>query len=409
MTRQDVIALVTGGLFFIGACTPVTPPLRKSSFSGIEPGAGPETFTVLTYNVWHGLNTDETWVTPSETPTQREKRLQFQIAQIATVRPDLILLQEVNPLPAQSNRYVEALAEQGLDYDAVQQVDACGIRLHEQSALIPGLNNGLVILSSKSLRLRKLIGLKLSGDLGQCENTSGVQFEELRYALIGDITIPETGKHYLIGSTHLHSGFEAGSVFLRQLEAMHESEPSSSYQNFRWVIEQSRFRRIRELDTLAREIRKLRREGNYAGFAIGGDFNFEPDFPEYEEAMLLRWEDTYAHATRDRPLYSADPQRNNLIHSGQVLELPASLQSIIDALPPLQARLVIEAYRLERGRPRRIDYLFVQQFLEGYCLQQQLFGTDHDSDGYPASDHFGVLTTFHRGEGLCRDSRMALP
>jgi endonuclease/exonuclease/phosphatase family metal-dependent hydrolase len=395
------MALATACLALVCACAPVTPPLRTTDPTAVLPGAGPETFSVLTYNVWHGLDTGEFWVTPSETPEQSDARLQFLIAQISAARPDLILLQEVNPLPAQADRYVQALADRGLDYDAVHQVDACGVRLHGDTALIPGLNNGLVILARQTLQLRKLVGLKLSGDLGQCESTSGVQFEELRYALIADITIPEAGQHYVIASTHLHSGFEAGAAFLAQLERMHQGGQSPRYRNFRWGIEQSRLRRIGELDTLAREFRKLLRHGDYAGFAVGGDFNFESDFPEYQEAMLLRLEDTHSLATRDQTLETADPQRNGLIHNEREPALPASLQRIIEALPPAQAEEVPEAYRLETGRPRRIDYLFVQGFLPGYCLKQHLFGTDHDSDGRPASDHYGILTTFRRTDGPC--------
>ena len=111
----------------IVACAPAIPPLPKTGPLTVSPDAGPETFKVLTYNAWHGLDTGEFWVTATETPEQSKARLEFQVAQISTARPDIVLLQEVNPLPARAERYVQALADRGLDYDAVHQVDACVI------------------------------------------------------------------------------------------------------------------------------------------------------------------------------------------------------------------------------------------------------------------------------------------
>lgn len=405
MTGRHTIGAAMLWLFIGSACAPVTPSLYDTGPLTVSPGAGPETFTVLTYNAWHGLDTGEFWVTASETPAQHEARLQFQVAQMAAARPDLILLQEVNPLPAQAGRYVRALAGLGLEYDAVHQVDACGIRLSGDAALIPGLNNGLVILARRPLQLRKLTGLKLSGDLGRCDSASGLQFEELRYALIGDITIPETGQHYLVASTHLHSGIEAGAAFLATLERAHRAGHLPRYPEFKWEIEQDRLRRIGELDMLARALRTFRRQAAYAGFAVGGDFNFEADFPEYEEAVLLRLQDTHALAQRDQELYTADPQHNRFIQTGQDTTLPASLQSVFNSLPLGLAMQAQEVYHAETARPRRIDYVWIESFLPGYCLRQELFGTETNAEGFPASDHYGVLTTFSRADGACPGTR----
>ncbi len=382
------------------ACAP-SPSLYKEGPLVPPPGAGPAIFTVLTYNAWHGLNTGEFWVTPAETIESNQARLKFQAALIKAAKPDVVLLQEVNPLPIRADLYVQALAELGLEYDAIHQVDACGIRIRGGKGLIPGLNNGLVILARRELALRKLQGLKLSGDSGRCDSLSGLQLEELRYALIGDITIPETGQHYLVASTHLHSGFEAGSHFLGQMERAHGAGFLARYPAFRWEIDQSRLRRIGELDLLTRTLRKFRRDGVYAGIAIGGDFNFEPDFPEYEEALLLRLTDAHTLTSRDRELFTADPQQNRWILVPEDLELPVELLKVFRTLPPELQPKALETYRSEARRPRRIDYLWLESFFPGYCVRQRLFGTEVNEDGFPASDHFGVLTTFARPEGAC--------
>ncbi len=383
------------------ACAP-SPSLYKEGLLVPSPGAGPATFTVLTYNAWHGLNTGEFWVTPAETIESHQARLKFQAALIKAAKPDVVLLQEVNPLPIRADLYVQTLAELGLEYDAIHQVDACGIRIRGDTALIPGLNNGLVILARRELRLRKLVGLKLSGDFGRCDSLSGLQLEELRYGLIGDITIPETGQHYLIASTHFHSGFEAGAHFIGQMERAHGSGLLARYPAFRWEIDQARLRRIGELDLLTRTLRTFRRDGVYAGIAIGGDFNFEPDFPEYEEAVLLRLTDAHALASRSRELFTADPEQNRWIQVPEDLELPVELLKVFKTLPPELQPKALEAYRSEARRPRRIDYLWLESFFPGYCVIQRLFGTETNEEGVPASDHFGVLTTFSRDGEPCR-------
>nr|MDH4355685.1 endonuclease/exonuclease/phosphatase family protein [Nitrospira sp.] len=397
-------ALLGSSLLIVAACAS-GPPLYKDEGPGAgQPGTGPETFKVLTYNAWHGLDTGEFWVTASETPEESKARLQFQVAQIAAAQPDVVLLQEVNPLPARAEQYVQALADRGLQYDEVHQVDACGIRLRGETALIPGLNNGLAILARRTLQLRKLTGLKLSGDLGRCDSASGVQLEELRYAVIGDVTIPETGEHYLVASTHLHSGIEAGAPFLATLERAHQAGYLLRYPEFRWEVEQDRLRRIGELDRLTRTLPAFRRQGAYVGFAAGGDFNFESDFPEYEEAVLLRLEDAHTLGHRDRELHTADPERNAWIVLGEESTFPAPLQSLFKELPPDLAARAHEVYGAEIRRPRRIDYLWMESFFPGYCVRQDLFGTELDHKGRPASDHYGVLTTFTRPNSPCADA-----
>ena len=161
--------LLTGCQAMPGFMQPVPQP--------VEP---PATFKVLTYNTLHGLEVSKLWVRQVETAEQHRARFTLRIKQLAEAQPEVILLQEVNPLPAMSENYVQALKQQGLDYAEVHQVDACGLRLAPGLAILPGLNNGLVILAKAPLTIRKLDGLKLSGPLGGCGDYTSVQFGELR-------------------------------------------------------------------------------------------------------------------------------------------------------------------------------------------------------------------------------------
>jgi endonuclease/exonuclease/phosphatase family metal-dependent hydrolase len=392
------VLLVVALLMLAMSCSHPAPRVvgEESQFPA---GTAPPTFKLLTYNAWHGLNTGEFWVTPSESPEQNLERFRFQARQIAAVSPDVVFLQEVNPLPQQAMTYVRALEELGLGYTEVHQVDACGVRLRNQAALVPGLNNGLTILAKAELRLKKITGLKLSGDLGNCGSTSGFQLEELRYAVIGEITLPGTATKYLVASTHFHSGFETGIQFLGYLGEMYEQKQFQRYAHLRWEVEKSQLRRIGELDRLVRELRKLMRQEGYAGFAVGGDFNFEPDSPEYEEAVLLRLSDTRALAACDSNLYTADPARNGLILQGEEPVIPTLLLAEIKREPLAVQEEITAAYRVEMKRPRRIDHIFVYRFLHQHSVTQDLFGLATDAAGLPASDHFGILST-HTIEAL---------
>jgi endonuclease/exonuclease/phosphatase family metal-dependent hydrolase len=365
-----------------------------------DPAAVPDVFRIVTYNVLHGLLTGRFGVAAGESLEENERRFRLQIMQLARIAPDIVFLQEVNPLPVQAQRYVKALKEVGLAYDEVHQVDACGMRMSENRALFTDLNNGLVILAKEPLRLRKLAGLKLSGDVGQCRTSAGFQLEELRYGLIGEVTIPGIARKYLVATTHLHSGFEAGAPFLTMLSDLRDV--FRRYADLLWAIRQSRLRRIGELNRLTRTLNKLKRDGHYAGIVFGGDLNFEEGHPEYEELRLLRYLDTSRIADHNGRLYTADPPRNPLIPDAETAPFPSLLVNLIAGEDPEVQAAITAAYRTDMGRPRQIDYLIEDSFLPGYCVTQTLFGQDMDHLGLPASDHYGLVNVYRREHTPCR-------
>ncbi len=380
------------------SCAGSSPSVSGPDEAQVASRSTPDRVKFLTFNALHGLATGKFGVTASETPEQNESRFRLLIAQLARERPDIVFLQEVNPLPHRAERYVSALKALGLDYMQVHQVDACGMRASEKAALFTELNNGLAILAKSELQLRKLMGLKLSGDLGKCQSTAGFQLGELRYALIAEIRMPGSKEKYLVASTHLHSGFETGSQFLRTLAELHREGRFRRYAAVKWDVEQSRLRRIGELDLLIRTLNKLNRDRSYSGSVVAGDLNFELDFPEYEEVQLLRFSDMSAVAEREGELYTADPVHNGWIKQNEAEAIPDLL---LNAIAPEEARVqeeITAAYRAELQRPRRIDYILVDGLLPEYCLSQALFGLETDDQGLPASDHYGLLNTYLRAD-----------
>ncbi len=354
---------------------------------------------VLTYNTLHGLEVGRYTVRPGESEEEHASRLAIQIEQMAAAAPDLMLLQEVNPLPGRALMYVDGLKKSGLDYDEVHQVDACGIRLIGNVAVVPGLNNGLVVLAKAPLRVRKLEGLKLSGGLGGCQDSTGVQFGELRYALIAEIENPATRRKVLAVSLHLHSGIERDEYFTQrivvgQLEGRIPNEEES--RKILAALAQDQERRLEELRTLVRKLRTLQTEGHYAGVVVGGDFNFEPDSPEYRALQEAGLKDTYVLARHTGELHSYNPQHNPIAQHEEVA-LPSALSSVVQAMPEAEREKIVAGYRQGLAMSRRIDFLFVMrsgQADPNACLRQELFGTPRPVTLDVGSDHYGVLDTY---------------
>jgi endonuclease/exonuclease/phosphatase family metal-dependent hydrolase len=359
---------------------------------------------VLTYNTLHGLEPSGLTVKASESKEARQARLNLQFQQLSLVQPDVVLLQEVNPLPAMAERFVKALKTSGFQYSEVHQVDACGVRV-AGLAVVPDLNNGLAVLTKAPLKLRKIKGLKLSGGFGGCRDFIGLQTGELRYALIAEIENPNTGRRFLAISLHLHSGIERNAFFIQKInEAIEQGRiRREDFEGIVTAMEQDQERRLDEIRVLVKEIQKLQAQGPYFGVIIGGDFNFEPDDPEYRELERAGLRDTYMIAGPTSDVYSLDPQRNPI--AGQaVREVPSGLREAMTRLPDSQQQRILEGYRKGISEARRVDFLFLMHSASESptgCLRQELFGQPTAVSAEPGSDHYGVLAMYIADSSQC--------
>ena len=360
---------------------------------------------LLTYNTLHGLEPSGLTVKANESQEARQARLDLQFRQLSIIQPDVMLLQEVNPLPEMADRYVSALKEVGLQYRAVHQVDACGMRLAPGLAVVPGLNNGLAVLAKEPLLLRKVEGLKLSGGVGRCEDYFGFQTGELRYALIAEVENPGTGRKLLTVSLHLHSGIERNAFFINKInDAVKEGRVRrDDFEGIVTAMEQDQERRLGEIRLLVKEVQKLYAKGNYLGVIVGGDFNFEPDDPEYRELERAGLRDTYVMAKPQTEVYSLDPQRNVIAGRG-LREVPSALRAAMNRLPESQQQKILEGYQKGITEARRVDFLFLMREpseRSAGCFRQELFGHLEGLPAMPGSDHYGVLVTYMADASRC--------
>ncbi|MEK6801455.1 MAG: endonuclease/exonuclease/phosphatase family protein [Nitrospirota bacterium] len=353
----------------------------------------PARFKVLTYNTLHGLEVGKFWVRQIETDQQYRARFTLRIKQLAEAQPDVILLQEVNPLPAMAHDYVEALAQQGLQYAEVHQVDACGLRFAPGLAILPGLNNGLVILANAPLTIRKVDGLKLSGPIGGCGDYAGVQFGELRYALLAEVTAPATGMTYLIATMHLHSGIERDAKVLHDLMEAHNEGRLQYYDQLMAELKMDEHRRHMELHTLMDALRQHQMHRRYDGIILGGDLNFEVESPEYRQLERAGFADT-AQIAVGMPMWNTyDPMGNQLAGHEEEALPPAFIAALAQEMKMDQEEAA-KRYRQAIDMARRIDFLFSMAFMANACLTQELFGKPTQMGDPIGSDHYGVLNIY---------------
>ena len=387
------IAVTIAG-FLALSCTGPSPQVRDLENIPALKVTPPETFKVLTYNVWHGLHAGPFWITLIEPPEKQKARFQLQVNQIAKEAPDIILLQEVNPLPKRADEYVEALSKFGLEYSEVHQVDNCGLRMSKNKAIIPDLNNGTVTLVKKEYRLNRIKGLKILGSFGMCRSTRGFQLQEMRYALISEITWPGSGDKYLVANVHKHSSFDNSIKFLEQVKELTDGDESKLYSQISKPFEKAQRKRKIGLTRLMEALNRLKKDGGYTGILVGGDFNFDPYSLEYNKALNLGLLDTHEIAIRDGELYTWDPAGNDLIVEDDETIIPRILGRAVSRTSDTAQAAILTAYQEDMLRRKRIDYIFVDSFLPNARLRQELFGLNKDPDGLPASDHYGVLNIY---------------
>ena len=349
-----------------------------SNLSHAEKNVNRNNLTVLTYNLWHGLNpVGFKKFQEYETEAQREARYQGFLRQVRALDPDILFLQEVNPVPAKSARIGKDLG-----MDRVYKVANAGIKI---GSIGPPSNlySGLAILAKKEFGLKDLGGRKLSGPPGYCTTAFSFQYGEFRYCHAASVTL--NGHKVLLMNTHLHHGIEAVPELREAMNSLVEQEKivRDRADEILNTINQASARRQSELKQALDFAQSL-------GFAdaptfFAGDFNATPGAPELD---WLTGTQKFASVPLDddpsKLLITWDAKRN------------ANTQFVADFKPVNE----FEAFVMEHflpivvGMSRRLDYVFhrgTQGWME--VRQSGLFGTT-PFDGRMCSDHFGIYAKF---------------
>ena len=347
------------------------------NITSVPPSTG--SLNVINYNLWHGLGQGIFKRKEIDPPNHKKQRFQTQLKELEEARPDILFLQELNPVSSLSKKIAQKLGMFG-----IYHVTNCGTSVLGLG--IPtNLSMGIAILVRPPFQIKKIKGFKLSGPFGFCHNPLFTfQYDEFRYGLFAMASHPDYGSMLLV-NTHFHHGVEWSPQVREKLNTWESNEVLTSAQRveIEETIDDSNLRRMQELQNLFNKVEQLQKD-NPLPLILAGDFNSTVHSLIYEEIIeTYQLRDTMS-TYFPRP-YTWDPLKNKKNHQ---------YTSLFDfSVPTFDIKEVQGFFRKYNGRPRRIDYIFLSSQFE--VISSALFGHKPSPDGIIGSDHFGVISNLH--------------
>ena len=391
---------------------------------------------VASLNSWHGLNGHGSMrFGQLETRTERIARLERQLACLKSLNADVILLQEVNPLPFRAHWYAQKLGMR-VEYVPCNS----GIKLGWGP---PGnLNEGLAILLPAHWKYEFLGRKQLSGTfrLNPLQLSAiahpflSFQTHESRVATALRLTLPEErrvdgyqGKHsLLIAVAHLHVS-HAQTENNEQIISKALAEGRLSKAEEKKIIRHFRAantRRMTETDQLLSWLEQLRQPDEPA--LMAGDFNCIPLSSPYNAILRRGWKDLWTEAgnsedmlesaTWDAPRNTLTQRVKNFSHtSGRGNEMISQILTEADNVPrridfmfghPCRSRPGSQSFEL--GVSGELLHISRFGFITGNPLthesmrcddftlykERQPFSSSAKDDSSFISDHFGLVAEF---------------
>ncbi|UCH09617.1 MAG: endonuclease/exonuclease/phosphatase family protein [Fidelibacterota bacterium] len=332
--------------------------------------------TFITINIWSGLDYMGTLkMGEYESRKVRKARYESMLTELKAHDPDVIALNEANPLPG----YARRLARE-LGYDYIYSVGMSGIKVGCFGIPV-NFKEGDAILARKSLHLRKVGMKRLSPGAGLISNCISFHFAESNQALAGSIEIE--GQRVYVVNTHLHAGVPDEERWRWEAEMLRDSGSMTEeeYQNFLDTWQASVVRRQDETQVLLQWIRNVLPEA--APVVLMGDFNAEPNSEEIAWVLADDYVDTWQEVhDPDSMGYTWEPKRNTNIQAFYTLPDPYDASvSLYEKLDALNTQV-----------SRRIDYIFVGNVPVEYIQRSEIVFDEAVAGQHP-SDHFGLLAT----------------
>ena len=333
--------------------------------------AAAEELRVVTINIWSGLDYIGTLkMGEYETREVREGRYQLLLEELKALNPDVIALNEANPLP----RYARRLARD-LDMDYVSAVGMGGI--HIGCVGIPvNFREGDAILAKRELNLRSLGKERLSGG-GVITNVFTFHFSEANQVVGGVIELD--GKTVYLFNTHTHAGPPHEQWFFDVVEnAVTDGViPPEGVDEILAKIEADQAWRQEEVDLMLDWMAEIVPED--APIVLMGDFNAQIIAPEIQDVVDAGFIDTYGTANPDLPGYTWNPDEN--------LNIMNLYERETEGLTPVEAVDIMDNFVT-----RRIDFIFAGgSFEESDIVSSEVVLNRGKNDQHP-SDHFGVMS-----------------
>ena len=335
------------------------------------------TLKIINYNLWHGLGEGFFKREELEPSSHKKRRFQEQIRRLKEAQPDILFLQEVNPVSSLSGRIAEEL-----EMKAVYQNTNCGVSFLDLGLPV-NLDMGIAILVRPPLKIKKIKGLKLSGPVGFCNPYLTFQYAEFRYALFALAHHPQYGS-FLLVNTHFHHGVEWSDPVREKIKHWEVSGvlTASQKEELEETIEASNTRREKELKNLFSQLKKLQKHYENLPLILAGDLNSTISSPIYKKII-----ETY-QLKDSMEIYSSipytwNPEVNIKNHKyTEKFDVP---------VPTFDKEEIKSFFKKYDQRQRRIDYVFVSPNIE--VLSHTLFADQPGEQGIIGSDHFGVMVS----------------
>jgi len=356
--------LLLGTLFFFGCAS--VPPLPLDQHEMIEHASiTPEKeIRILTMNVWSGL-TYKGVFKMGEYQNNPEKRYSLLVSEILKLSPDIIAIQEANPLP----HYAKRLATD-LDYSVIYSVALGGVRFGF-FGIPTNMREGSAILLKRPWTFEYLDRRRLRGQ-GITTNWFCLHFGETTQALLGRVIIH--GRPLYIYNIHLHESPFKGSTLETVLERLAREMTKEKVEEAKRVLERDIERRKVEITNLIKFVENTLPAGMPA--IILGDFNTTVESGELNPLLAEgKWVDTFGFKNPNEEGVTWDPQNN------PNYPLSETSKTLYDTL-----------YAYHRSHSYRIDFILVNENIpKDDIIRSRVVMTP--VGGFSPSDHYGVLTT----------------
>ena len=334
-----------------------------------------EDLKVVTFNTWYGLDGNGLLkMGEYETKVRRDKRLSILIDDLKQMKPDIIFLQEVNPVGRVTGKIKGALG-----YSAISQIYNGGIKIFGLGIPV-NLNMGLVILAKKELKLKNIGAKQISGPIGLYNPILTFHLSEARFILAGKVIV--ANKELLLFNTHTHAAipkedkmfrtveewFQEGKITEKEKEKIHEE------------IKKDWARREKEIKAIGDYVMKKARG---KPFILAGDFNTTLNAEEMSLMVnKLKLTDTYYTVHPDLSGFTWDSIHNpNTKNDASLKFVNGEAKTGVELLSAMYDQ-----------SPRRIDFILLGGGLGKQNVLDSSVEFNRITDGIFPSDHFGVLS-----------------
>jgi endonuclease/exonuclease/phosphatase family metal-dependent hydrolase len=333
---------------------------------------------ILTINVWSGLDYIGVLRMGEYEPRERrETRFHALVTQLKQLSPDVIYVQEANPLPQYASRLALALSMK-----EIHQVVNGGIKVGNLGVPI-NMKEGLVILAKPDLSLKKEAAWRISGSAGIYTDHLNFQLNEAVIALVGKINLA-TGPIYLVNVHHVAAPrFPVAADELRKAVLSNGEMEEAAFNDAIKVWRRRETRRGEEIENLLRHLEKL---PPGIPVIVAGDFNAVPQSDE----MLL-------FTRRGRFVDVLDRGGKGVIQDSETFTWDAELNrntAFSTSLSDARGRKR-EGFDLLAARSInsccRLDYIYLGDELSKAEIVDQRIVLTKQVNGVQASDHFAVM------------------